>query len=183
MNKIEEARKQFDEFYQDKKVELESVEVETSPSSSYELKIQNHVWRGFNASSDFTHVEIWDIRGSAKILEFNTEEFFWHIWIEKEGKEYLVFAEYRGGQSVIEFPALKFESYFEDANDFIWTEFHLSPDKLKLAIIGCHWACPYEAVIYDFSSPLRLPLTIIFRETLGDDHENFDQWISNNAFP
>jgi hypothetical protein len=94
----------------------------------------------------------------------------------------LVFAEHRGGQSIIEFPALKFESYFEDANDFIWTEFHPSPNRDKLAIIGCHWACPYEVVVYDFRLPLRLPLTILTREILGDDHENFDRWISDTSF-
>ena len=79
-------------------------------------------------------------------------------------------------------PDLQLESCFDPYDDFIWTEFHLSPDMQKLAIIGCHWACPYEVVVYDFRSPLQLPLIILTREILGDDHENFDKWINNNSF-
>jgi hypothetical protein len=181
MNKIKEAREHFDEFYQDKKVELESVKAEVSPSGNYELKIQNHIWRGLNASADFANVEVWDIHSRTKLLEFNSEDTFWHIWVEKDAKEYLVFAEHRGGQSVIEFPALKFESYFQDINDFIWIEFHPSPNKSKLAIIGCHWACPYEVVVYDFRFPMNLPFSIVTREILNVQ-ENFDKWLNDLDF-
>lgn len=187
MNQIEKARADSEQFYLDKKVELVDVESSISPSNDYELKIQNYEWRGKNAQgrdagANFARVEVWNIQKQKKVLEFDSQDTFWHIWIQKDSKEFLVFAEHRGGQSVIEFPSLKFESYFKSYDDFIWTEFHPSPDLQKLAIIGCHWACPYEAVIYEFSSPLQLPLTIIFREVLGDDHENFDKWINNNSF-
>ena len=42
---------------------------------------------------------------------------------------------------------------------FIWTDCVLSPDEKRLAIDGCHWACPYEIRIFDVSSdPPAFPL-------------------------
>ncbi len=182
MNKIGEARKYFDEFFRDKEVELEGMESEFSPSGNYELKIRSYGWRGVNAYADFAKVEIWSVAKQEKLLEVNSEDTFWHCWIEKHAKEYLVYGENRGGQTVIEFPDVRHESYFVSHNDFIWTEFHPSPDKQKIAIFGCHWGGPWEIVVYDFSFPMNLPLPIITRENLDEAHEDFGKWLSNSSF-
>jgi hypothetical protein len=182
MNQIEEARAYFDKFYLDKQIELVNIEFSVSPSGKHELKIRNYEWHGQNAHADFARVEVWNVQNQEKVLEFNSEDTFWHIWISKDNKEYLVFAETRGGQSIIEFPDAKFESHYISHNDFIWTNFYPSLDKLKLAVFGCHWGWPWEIVIYDFASPMNLPFPIITRENLDNANEDFGEWVTNVSF-
>ena len=64
---------------------------------------------------------------------------------------------------------------------FIWTEFFLSPDTSKLATIGCYWGSPYMIKVYDFSSPLTLPLPEIQEIELLDNDEIILGWKDNNT--
>lgn len=49
---------------------------------------------------------------------------------------------------------------------FIWVEYFPSPTGQRLAVIRCYWACPSEVVVYDFTSPMNLPLTELARADL-----------------
>ena len=62
---------------------------------------------------------------------------------------------------------------------FIWTEILPSPDKTKLAVIGCYWACPYEVVVYDISKICQLPYPVIKRKVVA--MENLKDWQGNET--
>jgi hypothetical protein len=87
---------------------------------------------------------------------------FWYSWITHgNGHEYLVCGEDYQGQTIVNLSTGEIRSYFPDAGydggGFCWTAAYASPDSQVLAIEGCYWACPYEVVFYDFSSPDDLP--------------------------
>ena len=74
------------------------------------------------------------------------------------------------------------KSYSPGENGFIWTDFYLSPNGSKLAIIGCFWACPYEIRVYDFENPLALPLPEIETFPLMGNDDEFIEWIDDMSF-
>ena len=57
-----------------------------------------------------------------------------------------------------------------------------SPDRTKLAIVGCYWACPYLIVVYDFREPLNLPLPTIVQFELPGNDAKFGEWASADSF-
>jgi hypothetical protein len=42
----------------------------------------------------------------------------------------------------------------EDGFGFCWSEYRYDPRSEILVVCGCHWACPYEFRLYDFSDPM-----------------------------
>jgi hypothetical protein len=99
-------------------------------------------------------------------LLFNFYATFHRIffsWIEWNASELLIGAEdIYGGQTIIDPATRKMSSYSpNDTDGFIWTDYHLSPDGMKLAVEGCFWACPTIVRIYDFEDPFNLPLSLI----------------------
>lgn len=42
----------------------------------------------------------------------------------------------------------------EDGHGFCWSEYRYDPKTEILVVCGCHWACPYEFRLYDFSDPM-----------------------------
>lgn len=43
----------------------------------------------------------------------------------------------------------------EDGHGFCWAEYRFEEKEQVLVVSGCHWACPYEYRLYDFSSPMN----------------------------
>ena len=76
-----------------------------------------------------------------------------HAWVTRGGRDYLLLAEDLEGQTVVDLTGGRVAGYSSPDDPFIWTEFHPSPDKSRLAVIGCYWACPFELVVYDFRDP------------------------------
>ncbi len=111
----------------------------------------------------------------------NDDRLF-YTWISRDGHDYLIFPEHLEGQTILDLTARRVEGFFSRDESFIWTEFHPSPDKTKMAIIGCYWACSYMVTVYDFRNPMSLPLPLLAQFTLPEANAKFKEWISENAF-
>ncbi len=86
------------------------------------------------------------------------------------------------GQTVIDLSSGQVAGFSSPDDPFIWTEFHPSPDKTRLAVIGCYWACPFQITVYDFREPMNLPLPTIAEFMLPGNNAKFKEWISADSF-
>jgi len=105
-----------------------------------------------------------------------------HSWIKRDGRDYLLLAEDLEGQSVVDLTEGTIAGFSSKDGDFIWTEFHPSPNKEMLAIVGCYWACPCQIVVYDFRNPMRLPLPFVGEFDLPGNDARFGEWVTANSF-
>ena len=185
MNQVLKAREVFAAYLTGKQWIASAQTHELSPSGRYALNVTEYEWREANRASTFSAVTISDTQNEQKLLEFKAEDQFRHGWVQRGENEYLLCAELRGAQTVIEFPTLKLETYFVSSDDFIWVEFYPAADANKVVVLGCHWACPYEFIAYDFSFPLSLLLPILARTVdgeVGEIGEDFGAWLNNDSF-
>jgi hypothetical protein len=182
MNEAPKRKKENEEFRVKHSWRLESEESFASPNEQYIIKIENYVSNTENLHSNYSSFKITSQLENVESLEFFTDDRFFHAWIEKSGTMYLIYAEFLGGQSIIRLSDNKSSSFFREDDAFIWTDFFISPNARKIAIIGCYWACPYEIVVYDFDFPMNLPLPIIYREMLQGNNEQFGQWLNEGSF-
>lgn len=56
-----------------------------------------------------------------------------------------------------------------------WAEIIYFQQKNLIVVDGCYWACPYELVFYDFSSPMSVPYKELFRVEV-DSIKNWGNW-------
>ncbi|MEM7221949.1 MAG: hypothetical protein AAF495_03155 [Pseudomonadota bacterium] len=109
---------------------------------------------------------------------------FWHSWVQHaNGNEYLLCGEDYQGQTVVNLTKGDTYTYFPKAGHggfgFCWLAAFPSPDSTVIAVDGCYWACPYEIVFFDFTTPDDLPYREYLR--LGDLADS-DGWLNNDAF-
>lgn len=103
---------------------------------------------------------------------------FWHCWVlHPDGHEYLLCGEDYQGYSVIDLTAEREHVFLSEAGlkggGFCWAEILPSPDGLALAVSGCIWGGPFDALLLDFSQPHELPLPEIGRL---DDIYAIERW-------
>jgi hypothetical protein len=99
-------------------------------------------------------------RGDSVIAVVNRNySAFPFAWAEQHpnGHDFLVCGEHYMGQTVIELDTGQRRDYEPEGKGFCWASYSVSPNKLFIAVHGCCWACPYHAMIFDFSKPLALP--------------------------
>ncbi len=97
-------------------------------------------------------------------------------WVSRGTDDYLLFQEMRGGPTVVDLVRGEVASYYDAEDDFIWTDYHLSPSGSRLVVGGCYWACPWDLRVYDFSSPLSVPLPIFAHFEGDDSHLELCHW-------
>lgn len=94
---------------------------------------------------------------------------FPYSWCEghSNGHDYLICGEDYQGQTIIELDTGQRLDYVPDSAErgfgFCWVAHYPSPDGKYIFVDGCVWACPYELILYDFSSPMALPYQEIKR--------------------
>lgn len=86
-----------------------------------------------------------------------------------------------GGQTVIDLTNKKMVNYSPKTEDYIWTNFHLSPNGKILAAIGCILAGPFFMKIFDFRNPMTLPLPELKEIDLIGNDEEIVTWIDNET--
>lgn len=175
MNNIEKIRNSFKEHFKEITIDERTKETTFSPSKKYQVDTFVH--------ESYAYVKIYNAILSELMFEFIiNEDTFRHGWGTKNETEYLFCAEdIYGGQTIIDLTNKKIEGYSPEAEGFIWTDFYLSPDGTKLATIGCHWACPYVIKLFDFTTPLDLPLRELKEIELLDNDEIIVQWLDNST--
>jgi hypothetical protein len=181
MNQVEKIRQEIKDFFDPNRLAKDSLESFLSPNERYRLETSNYWQNKEDVNWDVTKVEIYDNSSQEKLFEFyGNDGRFFHQWLTKNNVDYLICAEdLFGGQTVIDLTNRQMESFSPDEDGFIWTEFHLSPDGNKLATIGCYWACPYVIKVYDFQTPMVLPLKELNEMELIDNAEEIKGWIDN----
>jgi hypothetical protein len=111
----------------------------------------------------------------------NDDRWF-HGWIIGNDGDYLVCSEDLEGQTVVDLRSGSVVGFSSKSDPFIWCQFHPSGDKKRLAIIGCYWACPYLVVVYDFGTPMSLPLRKIAEYVLKSNDTRFGEWLDKDRF-
>lgn len=136
-------------------------EIIMSPSGAFCLTLDYYSTGA--GTWDYSRGRVTSVRGDRPIADIKRNYgVFWHKWItHANGNEYLLCGEDYQGQTVVNLSKGETRSYFpEDGYEgggFCWAAAYPSPDSEVLAIEGCYWACPYDVVFFDFSSPDELP--------------------------
>lgn len=181
VNQIDKIRTEIESYFDPTRLAKDSEESFISPNGFYRLETSNYWQDKEDVNWDVTKVQIFDNQTNEKIFDFfgNDGRFFYE-WLVKDEIEYLICAEdLFGGQTIVDLTNRKMEGYSPGEDGFIWTDYHLSPDGYKIAIIGCYWACPYVIKIYDFKTPLTLPLKELSEIELIDNSEEIEGWLDN----
>lgn len=156
--------------------------VEPSPCGRYLLEVDSYT----TARLDYASIAVATVRSAATgevvvAVNRNDTQCF-YAWVSRAGRDYLLFAEDLEGHSVIDLTARRVEGFSSPDDQFIWTEIYPSPDRTRLAVVGCYWACPYEVAVYDFRDPLSLPLPVLARFELPEGDTAFGGWVGDSAF-
>jgi hypothetical protein len=128
-----------------------------------------------------TKIQIGHIEKDGYIFEYLTDsDSSCSAWIYKDKKDYLLLPEFQGGQSIFDVAEQRLYSFYSEDDPFIWTNIYISPDKTKLAVTGCYWACPFEIVIYDCTNLTELPYSCIHRQPLNNNFQ-IKEWAGNKT--
>ncbi len=154
-----------------------------SPCGKYLLVIDVY---GNAATSTIRSIVVAIVRNVATgevvaTIRRNDERLF-YSWVTRDSHDYLLFPEDLEGHSVIDLTDRRIEGFATERGDFIWTEFYPSNDKTKLAVVGCYWGCPYQVTVYDFRTPMQLPLPIVGQYVLPENNARFGDWKSDETF-
>lgn len=183
INEIEKIREAIDRDLVSARLCPEERFVELSPCGRYELEVNGYAPQSFPHYATIAVAVVRDVATGeiiATVGRNDTRDF--HAWISRDGKDYLLYSEDLEGQTVIDLSSRQVAGFSSPDDPFIWAEFHPSPDKSRLAIIGCYWACPYLVKIYDFREPMNLPLPTIGEFMLPGANARFVEWNSDDSF-
>ena len=138
-----------------------------SPSGRYELEVVS--WDAPNGW-EYSQGVVRRVRDRREIADVRRNYgMFPFAWCEDHPSrhDYLIAGEDYQGQTVLELDTAARVDHLPDTAErgtaFCWAKHYVSPDKTVLVVDGCFWACPYELVAFDFTSPLRLPYEKLHR--------------------
>jgi len=183
-NRIDQVRAEVRKYFDPNGAIAGGNETHVSPSGHYRIETQTFKQNRPDMALEVMRVEVFEISSGDRPFEFiATYRRFFFTWIDAGVQEMLICAEDPfGGQTVIDLTNRKMSSYSPDMDGFIWTEHFPSPDGKLLAVQGCVWGSPYYVNIYDFSSPLSLPLPLRQQAIdLDDNGDDFGGWIDNET--
>ena len=179
MNFIQDIREEIRRYFNPDGTIENSEETILSPNRNFKVQTKSYKQDRTNCNWEVTKVEIFDEATSNLLFSFMVNEgTFFHSWVIKDKKEYLLCAEdLCGGQTVIDFANKKMSSYSANEDGFIWTKHLLSPNEKFLAVFGCGWGSAFFIVVYHFDNPLELPLKIAYEP----DWTGYDmiEWIDD----
>ena len=156
---------------------------ELSPCGRYRLTIDEFAVKENQTISEFVVATVLLREANEVVTTFlRNDSRLFYAWITRNDHDYLLFPEDLEGQSIVDLTTRRIAGFADNEGGFIWTEFHPSPDKAKLAVIGCFWACPYQVVVYDFRDPMDVPLKVMAEIDLPGNNAQFGQWTSNESF-
>jgi len=110
---------------------------------------------------------------------------FWYCFVDHpNGNKYLLCGEDYQGYTVINCKTGERHDFLpEEAKGgfgFCWVEI-INFSGTELTVCGCHWACPFENVTYDFSIPEKQPYPELLREYENyEDLEDEDEDLEND---
>jgi len=180
INKIQEIRLTIERGLTSARPCPDGRVTELSPCGNYRLEIEEYA----NSTGGYFSIAV--VRRADSGHEISTikrnDSRCFYGWVSQAGHDYLLFSEDLEGQTVVDLANGNVVGYSSPDDPFIWTEFHASPDRTKLAIVGCYWACPYQVTVYDFRAPLDLPLPKLAEYVLPENDAEFMDWGTEEEF-
>jgi hypothetical protein len=169
-NQIQEVREEIKKYFSEKNKIADSERIIHSPKDKYRLLTEEYKQDVLDRNWTVIKVKVYE--ESQKIFEFITSnDIITCRWIVRDEVDYLIYPEDLEGQSILDLTNKQIYSFTSHEDPFIWINIIVSPDKKKLAVDGCYWACPYELVIYDITDLTTLPYPEIKRETIYSNKE------------
>jgi hypothetical protein len=160
----------------------DEAEIFRSPSGQHFLRVTEYT--GGPGSWNYSRGVVFR-EGSSIAVADVTRNYggFWHAWVERGGREYLLCGEDYQGYNVIDLEAgtntLTFAPTGFEGAGFCWAAAYPSPQGDVVAVEGCYWACPYELVFFDFTDPSQSPLPELER---FEDLDSVTGWVDDREF-
>ena len=177
-NEIEKLRDELERRIDPKRIMSGEHMEEASPCGRYRLIIDAF-------ATEHSAVAVAEVRsvesGDVLVRIRRNDDLVFYAWISRE-HDYLVLSEDLEGQSIADLTERKLAGFSEKDGGFIWCEFYPSPDRSKIAIGGCFWACSYSVIVYDFREPMKLPLPVLGEFWIPPGNTSFGEWLSEQSF-
>lgn len=153
----------------------------TSPTRKYRLIVGSYSTK--QGCWNYSQGTVYEGDRLITTIQRNYGAFPWcFVEDHPDGHDYLFCGEDYQGQTVIQLDTGKRKDHlkkglYSKGWCFCWASILApSPSKTRLAVEGCHWACPYDVRIFDISNPLEsLPCVWI-----NCDYEQFEEWLSED---
>ena len=174
VNEIRKVREAIDRGLASANLTPGGPTIELSPCGRYRLQIKEYDTAD---GADFAVALVSHAASGQEIatIRRNDSRCF-YAWVSRDGHDYLLFPEDLEGQTIIDLTSGRVAGFSSPDDPFIWAEFYPSPNRTKLAVVGCYWACPYQVTVYDFRDPLKLPLPKLAEFVLPDNNAQFAKW-------
>lgn len=181
MNDIEEVRRDIIEYYDPESYISGSDDYSLSVHGIYYYETELYTQTDIRRNWIITKIKIGLLEKQEFFFEyFSDSDNICSAWLNLDHKDYLLFPEAQGGQSIFDIQNTRLYSFYSKQDAFIWSYILPSPDNKRLAVIGCYWACPYELVIYDCSDLFNLPYRCIYREYISSGY-NLKEWCNDQS--
>ncbi len=168
-NRIENIRAELAAYFNEDALIEGTEEVFYSPDKQYFFRSNYYTQTAPTHSWTVAKIEIFKAPDK-KLFEFiRNDDSLFHGWLTIDDKQYLLLSEDVQGKSIYDLGRQEFHSYSFGEDEFIWCEYSPSPDCTKLAVAGCHWACPYEIRVFDTSTPVNYPYKELYRQSSFQD--------------
>lgn len=158
--------------------QIEARKEHVSPSGAYRLAITPYATK----PGSWRYSQGLVYRGDTLVGEVQRNYgSFPFAWVEGHEKgDFLLCGEDYQGQTVINLKTGARRDHLPSSaaagHGFCWADIHPSPTGKLVAVVGCHWAAPYEVRFYDFADPMLPPWPEI---ESSDDRDQFFEWIND----
>lgn len=178
-NRIQDIRADISRYFDGNGFIPGTEEIHYSPDRNYFFRSACYRQTCKNRNWTVSKIQLFQMHNQEKLFEYiRNDDSLFHGWLTNEGKTYLYLSEDLEGKSIFSFADRQFYSYSFEADTFIWCEYFPSPNGKRLAVIGCHWACPYELVVFDTSNPADYPYRELYRQ---DTFREKIEWSGDQA--
>jgi len=147
------------EFFVPENENADSIKEHLSPSGRYKL-VTSRFSTG-PGTWDYSQGKVFQV-GSDEPIAVIQRKYgaFPFLWVENHPKgNFLIGGEDYQGQTVVELDTGKVVNNLSHGADqgfgFCWADYSFNEVWCVLVVDGCHWACPYEIKLFDFSDPIN----------------------------
>lgn len=171
--------------WKDSKPLLDRVEIHTSPSGKYTLKITPCAFE-LHRNWAYTVGDVSTRGGEVPFAQVvRDHHVFPFVFCEghPDGHDYLLCGEDYQGQTVIRLDTGERIDYIEKEAEsnhgFVWSDCKISPDKMRIAVEGGYWAQGFEVHMLDFHHPFALPYVRVGKDFV-QYHDRLIGWKGND---
>ena len=179
INHIDEDREKICKYFTENNYIKDSKEEISSPINKCRIVKKEYKQSKEDLNWIASKIEIYDENGALRKTILIDNEHFFYKFIEIGQTEFLLFSEVLcGGNCVLNLNNFELFGFSDGTDGFICAEYYASPDKKRLAALGCFWAGLYFVKIFDITEIENLPWPCVQEIHLKEDGEIQLKWIS-----